>query len=135
MGLALVSSGWGPAVSRMLSSRPSWSVCGQSLCRCVPLDLQPTCPLCVLGESGGEGCRGSEPRIDPARIALVHTRAELVMLRLDVASESLLMGLFLCGRPASDDDAARLARARMTLHAWAMPACGPLDAPTPPPRA
>jgi hypothetical protein len=119
----------------MLSSRPSWSVCGQSLCRCVPLDLQPTCPLCVLGESGGEGCRGGEPRIDPARIALVHTRAELVMLRLDVASESLLMGLFLCGRPASDDDAARLARARMTLHAWAMPACGPLDAPTPPPRA
>lgn len=133
LGLALVSSGWGPVLSRVMERRPSWSVCGQAMCMCQPADVpdaEPACPLCEVAAPS----HATRPAIDPGRIALRHSGNEPAMSRLDAAAESFLIGLFLVGaRPA--DDARALARARLALSAWSLPASLHPDAPVPPPRA
>lgn len=134
----LASTGWGPALSRMLGSRPAWSVCGQAMCLCQP--LEPVCPLCPQGVSLGS-CLGDqpdqptpEPEIDPSRIALMPTGTG-VILGLGSVTDSLLIGLFLLGSGVPVDAAAIAERAVPVPADWALPAGGPTDQPTPPPRA
>ena len=135
LGLILVSSGWAPALSRMMSHRPVWSVCGQSLCDCRPVEMPADCPLCALGLTGESQCSDTEPRVDPGRVALRRSGGELVMMHLGSAAESLLAGLFLLGLGVMPEPAALNAGVRPTLSGWTLPSTGSIDIPTPPPRA
>lgn len=135
LGLILVSSGWAPAISRMLSHRPVWSVCGQALCDCRPLEMPEDCPLCVLGLTGQSGCSGDEPRIDPGRVALRQSGGERFVMHLGTAAESLMAGLFLLGGSASDASFIDSGVASAAPEACASPGSRWLEIPTPPPRA
>ena len=135
LGLILVSSGWAPPISRMMSHRPVWSVCGQSLCDCRPVEMPADCPLCAPGVPEEPQCDGSEPRIDPGRVALRRTGGERVMMHLGSAAESLMAGLFLLGLGVMPEPAAHNPGVRVTLSGWTLPPAGSIDIPTPPPRA
>lgn len=136
LGLILVSSGWAPAISRMMSHRPVWSVCGQALCDCRPLEMPEDCPLCALGLTGQSGCSGEEPRIDPGRVALRQSGSERFVMHLGSAAESLMAGLFLLGGSLAGDAAAVDTRVACPApEGWASPRSRWLEIPTPPPRA
>lgn len=149
LGLVLVSSGWGPALSRMLSHRPSWSVCGQALCDCRPIDVDDAgddCPLCAAGlPMPGDGPDGSpaggpcgtpdRSRIDPGRVALRATGNERVLTDLGVAGDSLLTFLFLLGRSGGPGSAGPGDAARPVIEVATRPASRDGEVPTPPPRA
>lgn len=138
-GFVLAGSGWGPALARMFDTRPSWSVCGQALCDCRPVDVPDDCPLCASGEAmPGEparSCSKGTSRVDPARLLIRRTNSEAAMTRLDSAGQVLLVGCFLIGLRAVDDAAVCKPAAMMSLGSWTLPASMGGKVPTPPPRA
>lgn len=139
--LVLISSGWGPALSRMLGSRPSWSVCGQTLCMCQPLPLTPDCPLCPPADASETPCptvpvvpAEQEGRIDPSRIALVNNAPGVVFSQVGHAAEGLLIGLFLLG--TGPDRGAAIVPAPVVAAplGWSLPGSPDRAVATPPPR-
>jgi len=138
-GFVLVGSGWGPALAQMVHSGPIWSVCGQALCECQPVDMPADCPLCMVGEAALDEavrvCAGDEPGIDVTRLLIRRTNNEASMTRLDAAGQTLLVGCFILGLREAPGDAPAHARARVALVTWRMPVSMTGDVPTPPPRA
>ena len=48
VGFVLSGSGWAGLLERGLDQRPSWSLCGQQMCSCLPTpENEPLCPLCL----------------------------------------------------------------------------------------
>ncbi|MFK7882738.1 MAG: hypothetical protein AB8F26_00965 [Phycisphaerales bacterium] len=137
-GFVLVGSNWGPALSRMLDAGPSWSVCGQAMCDCRPVDSPDDCPLCLAGISmPGEpapGCSKGLQKVDPTRLLIRRTNSEAALTRLDSAGQVLLVGCFLIGLRAVDGPAAAEPSAMVTLRSWTLPASMAGEVPTPPPR-
>jgi hypothetical protein len=133
IGLVLISSGWGPALTRMLQSRPEWSVCGQSLCDCRPVPVDPDCPLCLAGDPGGAGCEGVG--IDADRIPLAPAPDSVWMARLGEAGEGLLIALTLLVGVPADRPHAPARGLLMPADGWSLPESGHPLVPTPPPRA
>lgn len=138
-GFVLVSSGWGPAFSRMLGGGPSWSVCGQALCECLPVELPDDCPLCAIGEAmpgqTQQTCSKDQPRVDPARLLIRRTNTESAMTRLDSASQTMLVGCFLIGLRTSAGVTNADVHAGIAPFDVATPRSTQRDVPTPPPRA
>jgi hypothetical protein len=141
LALVLLSSGWGPALSRMIAARPAWSVCGQTLCMCQPLPLAPECPLCPADKPVGTPCpAGSDngpaeqlKRIDPTRIALIDAGPGVVIGQIGHATQTLLVGLFLL-RAVPDAPAIRQPDRRLADFDRSAPRAPDRSVPTPPPR-
>lgn len=141
-GFVLAGSGWGPALSRLLSRGPAWSVCGQALCDCRPIEAEPSqmpddCPLCLAGIAMPEGstCSTNPDKIDATRLLIRRTKSASAMTRLDSAAQAFQVGCFLVGLPRHTDcDGARAATA-LALDRWSLPTSRSGDVPTPPPRS
>ncbi|MEM9373853.1 MAG: hypothetical protein AAGA55_09430 [Planctomycetota bacterium] len=135
-GFVLVSSGWGPALSRLLSGGPNWSVCGQALCDCRPVDMPDDCPLCLTEETNtGQTCSKDRHRVDPTRLLIRRSNSESAMTRLDSASQTMLVGCFLIGLRSSAGDTYADVHAGIAPFDVAIPRSTQRDVPTPPPRA
>lgn len=91
IGFVGASSGWTWMLARLGDDRPSWSVCGQDMCACVPTTpTAPECPLCELGLSGGAGC-SSQASVSgtPNRAPILRTMSDA-----DDAACSMMVAVF-----------------------------------------
>ncbi len=113
--------------------RPFWSVCGQDLCLCQPVPLEPDCPLCLSGNAGAEGCSGVG--IDQARIPVRGDASVELLAGASRAGEGVLFALMLLFTSRDADSAVLRAGIAVVCDAVGVPDGASREVPTPPPRA
>ncbi len=115
------------------ANRPWWSVCGQDLCLCRPIPVDPQCPLCLSGNTGAEDCAGVG--IDPSRVPIRGDASDDVRVGTGHAGEGVLLAFMLLFAWRDAGTPAPRAGFRMTRDAVAVPDGAAREVPTPPPRA
>jgi hypothetical protein len=116
--------------------RPLWSVCGQDLCLCQPVPMEPDCPLCLAGDAGGEGCSGVG--IDPSRIPVGaggSNPSDELLAGPGRAGEGVLVALMVLCAARRADMAVQRSALPVACDSVGVPDGAPRDVPTPPPRA
>lgn len=113
--------------------RPSWSVCGQDLCLCQPVPMDPDCPLCLAGNAGGEGCSGVGA--DLTRVPWQDPTPDDPMAAPARAGEGVLFALLILFSGRDGSSAVLRAGIPVRCDAMHLPPSPDIDTPTPPPRA
>lgn len=113
--------------------RPSWSVCGQDLCLCQPVPMDPDCPLCLAGNAGGEGCSGVGA--DLTRVPWQDPTPDNPMAAPGRAGEGVLFALLILFSGRDGQAAVLRAGVPVRCDAMRLPPSPDIDIPTPPPRA
>lgn len=66
LGFVLSTSGWAPVIALGLQHRPTYSVCAQDMCSCLPTaTTKPDCPLCPIGTDPGQTDACAQPTPAP----------------------------------------------------------------------
>lgn len=134
IGFVLSSSGWGLMIAYGFQGRPSYSVCGQDMCSCLPTTpAEPSCPLCTLDEESNSSCSSTgEP--SPNRKRLPKTdRFDSISTAAQYSSASMFLSLVFGIRGQSDWSHTPIAKIDMIQDR--IPHDPLSDLPTPPPRS
>lgn len=134
LGFVLSSSGWGPILAFGMQDRPSYSVCGQEMCSCLPVTpLEPACPLCVTKEDDAAGCSDKpEPTQNPIRLPRTE-KFDAISDAAQAGCSCVFLTLVLGCRVKRDWLFAPAAR--ISIDQDRIPPDPLADSPTPPPRA
>ncbi|MFG0300565.1 MAG: hypothetical protein ACF8K1_13285 [Phycisphaerales bacterium JB047] len=134
LGFVLSSSGWAPILSMGLHDRPSYSVCGQEMCSCLPTTpTEPECPLCITKEDNTTGC-SSETESTPNPKRLPRTDEFDAISDATQAGCSCVFLTLVLGYRVNRDWSQESA-ARISFDQDRIPPDPLRDAPTPPPRS
>jgi hypothetical protein len=138
LGFVLTGSGLSHVLRIVLDDRPSWSVCGEDMCSCLPTAMPEDCPLCALGGVGVMGfgervCSGEGDREAPVKRVPKHDETVKAIDGAVSASASMLyLSMFVWRGRGLDVGSDGLGR-------WALvetddPGSRAIGVPTPPPR-
>lgn len=136
IAFALVNSGASGLLVSMMDARPAWSMCGQELCSCVPMEPGEGCPLCALGlmDTTSQACPGETPRRAPLKKT---PKPGDAVTSIDGAvtamSAALYIGVTLTGSPSVQPDFK--ASGRWGIDHRRTPRTDAIGPPPPPPRA
>lgn len=140
IGFVLSTSGWGSLVALGIQSRPSWSLCGQEMCSCLPtIQAQPDCPLCIADPSDGTAdnaastCSNTdEPTPTPKRLPRTE-RFDSISTAAANSGAMMFISFVFAARVSTDWSLAPIAT--IGINQDRAPCDPPSDLPTPPPRA
>lgn len=128
IGFVAAGSGWMPLLSSTQRNRPSWSICGQQMCSCLPtVQSEPLCPLCETTDPQSDHNKTDNPKRLPKDSELDDAR---------FASQSGCAAIFLGFLFGSRVFNALISMdpIRYTIDQSTQPRGPTFDIPTPPPR-
>ncbi len=134
IGFVLSTSGWGMLIAYGMQGRPSYSVCGQDMCLCLPTTVaEPVCPLCVAGDNDDPAC-STKDEPAPTRKRLPRTdHFDSISTAAASSGAMMFISFVFAARTSTDWSLAPIAT--LGINQDRAPRDPPSDLPTPPPRA
>lgn len=133
LGFVLVSSGATSFVRVLMNDRPSWSVCGEDMCSCTPVDaVEPFCPLCEIKDGSVSGCPGESDGEPVRRVPKSDSQIDAMGSAASIMGSALFVTLVLGTR--EKDTMRDLGSDRWSVAVCEAPDSRSVGVPTPPPR-
>lgn len=135
IGFVLSTSGWSMVIAYGLQGRPSYSVCGQEMCSCLPTTpAEPHCPLCVADDDDNASGPANTEDTTPTRKRLPKTdRFDSISNAVGNSGACVFLSFVFAERTKNNWSLAPIATISMMQDR--APRDPPNDLPTPPPRA
>lgn len=132
VGFVAAGSGWMPLLNSTQRNRPSWSICGQEMCSCLPTEItQPLCPLCETTELQSDHDDTTVKTDNPKRLPK-DSHLDDARFASQAGCASLFLG-FLFGARMQCAAVSQVS-IRYAIDQSTQPCGPPHEIPTPPPR-